>query len=84
MHHYRRYATAAFAAVALTCAQAQQHHFAVEDSIAMQRFTDPTLIRGACHFGFSGRTSLRGSHLARLAQRGSDRVDDLVIRRWLS
>jgi hypothetical protein len=46
MHHYRRYATAAFAAVALTCAQAQQHHFAVEDSIAMQRFTDPNLDQG--------------------------------------
>ncbi len=41
MHSYRRWATALFAGATLICARAQQRHFTVEDSIAMQRFTDP-------------------------------------------
>jgi dipeptidyl aminopeptidase/acylaminoacyl peptidase len=41
MHSYRWWLVAVFAGAALICAQAQQRHFTVEDSIAMQRFTDP-------------------------------------------
>lgn len=41
IHISRRWAAAMFAGTVLTCAHAEKRHFTVEDSIAMQRFTEP-------------------------------------------
>lgn len=57
MHRYRGWVVAVFAAATLIRAQAQQRHFTVPDSIAMQRFTypDPEISGRVTSFSPDGR-----------------------------